>query len=250
MKKVVSYILMLVLFVSILSSPQSAFAKKVNWGNMKVERWQVGKIDVIKPTDIYMVKNNKLVYYKKAKAKSVYRVYGTNNSYKSYHIGSGHFIKTNSKTIKYTKVPDSIIKEVKADYSYAARGFYWGDSKSDVKKIEMAKLITQDKEFLIYKTKRYGYDAKLVYYFSGNELRMVYYKLDLNEDYQTWNEMGYLIDDIAYEVKKAESLPEGDFSTNDIDTLRYMWNLNSRIILLIVDDQKSTTNATVAYYPK
>ncbi|MBL5855258.1 hypothetical protein HV433_17675 [Bacillus sporothermodurans] len=59
-------VLLFVLSILLGTSSKQAFAHhNVIWGNMLVKKDQIGKVDIKKNTNIYKMKNKKLVYYKK-----------------------------------------------------------------------------------------------------------------------------------------------------------------------------------------
>ncbi|MBL5855299.1 hypothetical protein HV433_17905 [Bacillus sporothermodurans] len=189
--------------------------------------------------------------YTKVKPKSVYRVYKVDKKQKTYYIGSSQYIKMNTKSVKYTAVPKSILNKMKKVHPYATRGTYWGDSQKQVKKVEKAKLISKDKEFLIYKTKKYGYNTNLVYQFDNNKLIMVMYSLDLGKKYHSWNEMSRIHDSLAKKVKKEEKIKvKGFYYSDDYSTQSTMWEEKKRTVFLTIDDKNIETSASVSFHPQ
>ncbi|MBB2482968.1 hypothetical protein H5P36_22665 [Bacillus sp. APMAM] len=251
MKRVLMIISAVLLGLSLTFSINSnqAFAHhNVYWGNMQVLKGQIGKVDILKTTNIYKIKNKKLVYYKKVNAKDVFRVYEVDNKQKIYDIGSSQYIKINSKSVKYTAVPKNILDKLDIVHKYATRGTYWGDSQKQVKKVEKAKYYTGDKEVLIYKTKKFGYNAQLVYHFSNNKLDKVFYKLDFGKKAHHWGEMNYIHDTLAKEIVKDQNIKvDGYYSSDGYSSMLTMWQLKNKDIVLSVKDNKYDYSTDVMY---
>lgn len=253
MKKILKTIGVFLLGVSFIcgTSQNKAYAHhNVYWGDMQVKKYQIGKVEVKKTINIYKIKNKKLVYYKKAKPKSVYRVFEVDNDKKVYKIESNQYIKMN-KSVKYTQMPDSLFDKMLIIHPYATRGTYWGDTQKQVKKVEKAKLYHQDKEFLIYKTKKYGYNANLVYQFKNNKLILVMYSLDLGKKYHSWTEISIIHDSLAKKVKKEEKIKvKGFYYTDQISSQNTSWDEKKRMIFLSINDKNLETRASVSFHPQ
>lgn len=252
MKKIfygfIATVLCLLLFVN-----ETTFAhhKTVNWDGMELKKGQIGVGLILKTTKIYNYIDGELVLKNKAKAKEKYRVFKINEKTNTYSIGSKQYIKINDENVKYTEVPESKIKQLNTVHQFAVRGTYWGDSLSDVKKVENSNLIAKDKDTLLYRAKKFGYPAKIYYNFNKNKLESVFISLvlDNNEKYLTWNEMGTLHNRIYNKLKTELKTKKGTYFTNEVDSIYGRVDLKTRSVSLVVSDKNIETTVNIFYSP-
>lgn len=137
-----------------------------------------------------------------------------------------------------------------ATKKHAIGSFYWGDSMKTVKKKEKRKLITSSKTLLAYKTKALGYNAKLVYEFSKSKLTSVYYLLEMPDEYYTFNELGYLHDELHAKLKKnLKTKSNGLFVSDHYFTQSTFWEFKTREVFLLLTNENIETEVSIVYQP-
>jgi hypothetical protein len=89
------------LFVFLFAGGGESAEAKVMWGKIELKKGMIGKITVVKDTDLYsLTKNNQLKVIRQLKKGQEYRVYGFKNIYGGlYSVGGAYVKKTSS--IKY-----------------------------------------------------------------------------------------------------------------------------------------------------
>jgi hypothetical protein len=81
---------------------------KSMWGKTEVKAGMVGKVLILKDTNLYTVVNEKLKYSKLLKKGKEFGVYGYSKSYGGvYKLNSTSYVK-NDKTIKFVKIPENL----------------------------------------------------------------------------------------------------------------------------------------------
>jgi len=215
---------------------------------MVMESGQIGKVDVLKQTTIYKMKDKKLVSHKKAPAKGVHRVFKVDKAKKLYSIGSGQYMKINAKELKYTAAPKSVLDKMKKKHTELTRGTYIGDSSKQVKKVEKAKWVADMKDLIMYDVKKYGYDTYLMYAFDKKKLETVLYDLELDKERHTFKEMKALHDKIVKRVQKDEKLKgKGVFETDNKTELYTAWTKGKTVVVVGVTNKDGYTEAIVAF---
>ncbi|MFE8701711.1 phosphodiester glycosidase family protein [Cytobacillus sp. FJAT-54145] len=112
MKKI---IVSLVMVLSILVSPFSGVTEPtkanaattpyVSWEGMQLVKGQIGKVDILKPINLWKRENNKLVFVRVLKPGEAYRVYQYSSSFGGqYGVGGPYFV-TNIKGFVQYKTP-------------------------------------------------------------------------------------------------------------------------------------------------
>ncbi|RIJ63429.1 hypothetical protein [Rummeliibacillus sp. POC4] len=149
-----------------------------------------------------------------------------------------------------TKTYESIVKKASAK-KYAYRKTYWGDSKKQVKKVIKSKLLDEDKNNLLYRTKALGYTANLQFVFTKNKLDTVFVSLGGVEKYDTWGKMKYLHDILYKRLKKELNTKKDGFTSgyDSYDKINTLWDLKSRSVFLSVNesDWDYETSAGIMY---
>ncbi|WLV23877.1 hypothetical protein QR721_09535 [Aciduricibacillus chroicocephali] len=251
MKKIKVYSIFILTFAMLTLFPigSASAHHNVQWEGMQVKEGQVGKVDVLKTTTIYKMKNKKLVSYKKTKAKDVHRVFKVDKKKKLYEIGSGQYLKINAKELKYKAVPQKILDQMKKKHIELTRGTYIGDSPARVKKVEKAKWVADMQDVILFDTKKYGYNAGLMYIFEKKKLQYVGYDLELSKEKHTYKEMKALHDSIAKRVKKDEKLKEKSyFETDGKRELFTAWPRSGKSTVVVgVTNEEGYTQAIVAF---
>lgn len=150
-----------------------------------------------------------------------------------------------------TKAHNSLVKKASVKKKYAYRKTYWGYSKKQVKKVIKSKLLDEDKNNLLYKTKALGYPANMQFVFTKNKLDMVFVSLDGVEKYNTWGKMEYLHDILYKRLKKELNTKKEGFTSgyDSYDKINTLWNLKSRTVFLDVSesDWDYETSASIMY---
>jgi hypothetical protein len=93
--------ILVMLFVFLFGGGGESAEAKVMWGKVELKKGMIGKITVVKDTDLYNLnKNNQLTVIRKLKKGQEYRVYSFKNIYGGlYNVGGAYVKKTSS--IKY-----------------------------------------------------------------------------------------------------------------------------------------------------
>jgi len=242
---------MAVFFALICFFPLEAVSAhhNVQWEGTQVMVGQIGKLEVLKKTNIYKIKNKKLTFYKKAKVRSIHRVYTIDEKKKLYNIGSGEYMKVNSKVLSYKEIPQNVLDKMKVKHTYLFRGMYIGDTLNQVKKKEKSKFLIGDQDILIYNAKRYGYDVDLIYSFKKKKLNSGWYDIQFKNKYYPNNKLKGIHDQIKKEIIKKEKLQDKGFSFSNGPSGYYTsWKLKNRTIYLSVSNKKTKTEAYVMFY--
>jgi hypothetical protein len=86
-----------------VSSPQAE--AKTMWGKVEIQKGMIGKVQILKDTDLFTVYKGKLKFVKKLKKGNEHGVYGeTKNMGGLYKLSGINYVKKSS-SIKYLKVP-------------------------------------------------------------------------------------------------------------------------------------------------
>lgn len=108
-KRVSAVVLGLALLFSPLA-PQTVAEAKVVWGNQELVKGQIGRVTVLKNTNLYNIKNNKLVAARKVTKGQVFRVYSESSKFGGlYGVSKGTYAQKSS-SIKYEKAPSDKIQ--------------------------------------------------------------------------------------------------------------------------------------------
>lgn len=149
-----------------------------------------------------------------------------------------------------TKTQKSIVKKASAK-KYAYRKTYWGDSKKQVKKVIKSKLLDEDKNNLLYRSKALGYTANIQFVFKKNKLTTVFVTLDGVSKYDTWGKIKYLHGKLYKKLKKdLNTKKEGFISGYDsYEKVNTLWDFKSRSVFLSVgtSDWDYETSAGILY---
>src|SRR6478735_6207266 len=90
-KRVSAVVLGLALLFSPLA-PQTVAEAKVVWGNQELVKGQIGRVTVLKNTNLYNIKNNKLVAARKVTKGQVFRVYSESSKFGGlYGVSKGTY---------------------------------------------------------------------------------------------------------------------------------------------------------------
>ena len=108
-KRVSAVVLGLALLLTPLA-PQTVAEAKVVWGNQELVKGQIGRVTVLKNTNLYNIKNNKLVAARKVTKGQVFRVYSESSKFGGlYGVSKGTYAQKSS-SIKYEKAPSDKIQ--------------------------------------------------------------------------------------------------------------------------------------------
>ncbi|MGF9891364.1 DUF3298 and DUF4163 domain-containing protein [Priestia megaterium] len=102
-----------VLGVALLFSPlapQTVAEAKVIWGNQELVKGQIGRVTVVKNTNLYNIKNNKLVVARKVTKGQVFRVYSYSSKFGGLYGVSKDTYAQKSSSIKYEKAPSDKVQ--------------------------------------------------------------------------------------------------------------------------------------------
>ncbi|MEK4754360.1 DUF3298 and DUF4163 domain-containing protein [Priestia sp. FSL R5-0597] len=103
-KRVSAVVLGFALLFSPLA-PQTVAEAKVVWGNQELVKGQIGRVTVLKNTNLYNIKNNKLAAARKVTKGQVFRVYSESSKFGAlYGVSKGTYAQKSS-SIKYEKAP-------------------------------------------------------------------------------------------------------------------------------------------------
>ncbi|QJX80170.1 DUF3298 and DUF4163 domain-containing protein [Priestia megaterium] len=103
-KRVSAVVLGIALLFSPLA-PQTVAEAKVVWGNQELVKGQIGRITVLKNTNLYNIKNNKLVVARKVTKGQVFRAYSESSRFGGIYGVSKDTYAQKSSSIKYEKAP-------------------------------------------------------------------------------------------------------------------------------------------------
>ncbi|MFE8701766.1 DUF4309 domain-containing protein [Cytobacillus sp. FJAT-54145] len=165
MKKILSFVLVTILFLSFgsYSNIEAASAPVgVKWGNSILIKGQIGKVTILKDTDLVKEEKGKLVTLRKLKKGSEFRVY----SYKDqnggiYGLGGGAFVKKSS-SIKY-ETPSSTKKKQLERIVFFDSSFLDLASEGYMKGSDIS--LYYDDIYTVYDS--FGYDPEWQGYFDG-----------------------------------------------------------------------------------
>lgn len=184
MKKIKKLLTVSVLSAGMLISPfhGSNAQAKVLWNGMELVNGQIGRVTVLKDTELYKLQGDKKVYSKTLKAGSVYRIY----TFKSGMLGlGGEYYVDRDDRVKYETPSKTKLNQVKMEQLF--RGVKIGMSPSQIKKLETAKFLHQENTYgtktLVYSTSLFGYNAFLVYGFKNEKLAFFGYSFDPEQKY-------------------------------------------------------------------
>ena len=108
-KRISAVVLGIALLFSPLA-PQTVAEAKVVWGNQELVKGQIGRVTVIKNTNLYNIKNNKLVVARKVTKGQVFRVYSESSKFGGLYAVSKDTYAQKSSSIKYEKAPSDKIQ--------------------------------------------------------------------------------------------------------------------------------------------
>ncbi|QNU23366.1 hypothetical protein [Geobacillus zalihae] len=184
MKIMKKFLAVSALSAGILLSPFHAHdaQAKVWWNGMELVQGQIGKLTVLKDTELYKLQGEKKVYIKTLKAGGVYRIY----TFKPGMLGlGGRYYVDRDARVKYETPSKAKLNQVKMEQLF--RGVKLGMSASQVKKLETAKLILQENidggQAWVYSTSLFGYHTLLVYGFENGKLAFYGYSFDAGKEY-------------------------------------------------------------------
>lgn len=136
--------------------------------------------------------------------------------------------------------------ETAATGKLAVSGFYFGESKSTVKKKAKAKgwkLIDENGGSLVYKRKVYGHQAHVYFTFELNRLKDVMIMFKDTNGINSWNQIQKYHNDIRRKLKK--DLKQSGSVYESYNRLMTMWYLKSRQVTLFVQPKE----AVILYQP-
>lgn len=97
------------LIFTVSSSPASAASKNM-WGKIEIQKGMVGKVQILKDTDLFSVNNGKLKFVKKLKKGNEHGIFGESKSFGGVYKLSGVNVVKKSSSVKYLPVPKSTTK--------------------------------------------------------------------------------------------------------------------------------------------
>ncbi|MGZ0087159.1 hypothetical protein ACWNXI_16755 [Caldibacillus thermoamylovorans] len=171
------------LSAGILLSPFHAHdaQAKVWWNGMELVQGQIGKLTILKDTELYKLQGEKKVYVKTLKAGGTYRIYTFKPS--MLGLGGGYYVDRDARRVKYETPSKAKLNQVKMEQLF--RGVKLGMSTSQVKKLETAKFLQREKvdgtDTWVYSTSLFGYSTLLVYGFENEKLAFYGYSFDAGQ---------------------------------------------------------------------
>lgn len=119
--KPIIYAFVLALVFSFLSPVVDSAEAKVIWGKIELKQGIIGKVTVLKNTDLYRITNNKLYVVRKAKKGQEFGVYSYKKDFGGlYGLGGGIYVKKSS-SIKYETPSKAKLEQLKLVIN---EGFY------------------------------------------------------------------------------------------------------------------------------
>ncbi|WMJ16494.1 hypothetical protein RA955_18120 [Geobacillus proteiniphilus] len=176
MKDMKKFLIASTLVGGLVSLPFANAQAKVYWDGMELVPGQIGKLTVLKDTELYKLQGNKKTFVKMLKPGTVYRIY--NFTADMLGVGGGYYIKRDSR-IKYQTPSKAKLSQVKREQLF--RNTKLGMTMSQVQKIETGKLIRKDSQSLVYSVTFLGHKADVQYEFTNGKLTGIYYKIYGNE---------------------------------------------------------------------
>jgi S1-C subfamily serine protease len=92
------------LIFTVSSSPASAASKNM-WGKIEIQKGMVGKVQILKDTDLFSVNKGKLKFIKKLKKGNEHGIFGESKSFGGVYKLSGVNVVKKSSSVKYLPVP-------------------------------------------------------------------------------------------------------------------------------------------------
>lgn len=109
LKKLIILMLSALLIFTVSSTPVSAASKNM-WGKIEIQTGMVGKIQILKDTDLYSVSNGKLKFVKKLKKGNEHGIFGESKSFGGVYKLTGSNVVKKSSSVKYVPVPKATKK--------------------------------------------------------------------------------------------------------------------------------------------
>jgi hypothetical protein len=95
--KPIIYAFVLILGFSFLSPAVDNAEAKVIWGKIELKQGMIGKVTILKDTDLYRITGNKLYVVRKAKKGQEFGVYSYKKNFGGlYGLGGGIYVKKSS----------------------------------------------------------------------------------------------------------------------------------------------------------
>ncbi|MFS0575206.1 S-layer homology domain-containing protein [Sporosarcina sp. 179-K 3D1 HS] len=133
------------------------------------------------------------------------------------------------------------------------RGISFDMGINDVKKLEGAKLIEHLKDYdvqaLIYKVEKFGYSAKLTYYFENGKLNYIMYDFLPNKNsFHTSGEIKALHNMLLKQA--VNELGTNYFTADNYSGVGTLWNKDGYDVMLSVNDKNLYTSALLSFHRK
>jgi hypothetical protein len=115
--KHITYALIATFVFSAILPAANKVEAKVFWGKMELKPGMIGKITILKDTNLYRIKDNKFYIVRKAKKGQEFGVYSDRYQQgvgRLYGLGMGIYVPQSS-AIKYEKVPKTMMEQLKRE---------------------------------------------------------------------------------------------------------------------------------------
>ncbi|WP_027409650.1 hypothetical protein [Anoxybacteroides tepidamans] len=156
---------------------QTAAEAKVYWNGSELKPGQIGRLTVLKTTELYQLQGEKKIVKRTLKPGEKFRIYTFKPG--MLGLGGGYYIDRDNR-VKYETPSKAKLNQVKIEQLF--RGAKMGMTPSQIKKIETGKLVAhsnaQGVDLLIYSTSIFGYNTEIWYGFEKGKLTYFGYDFD------------------------------------------------------------------------
>lgn len=259
--KPIIYVFVLALGFSFLSPLVDKAEAKVIWGKIELKQGMIGKVTILKDTDLYRLTNNKLYVVRKAKKGQEFGVYSYKKDFGGlYGLGGGIYVKKSS-SVKYETPSKQKLQQLVSDQqSQLLDGIRMGMNVSQVKAIagKTGTLITEASDngitVLEYKGWKFNFTADIVYYFQNNRLIAVWYDfVEPKKEYLTTGQMEALfytlLDKIEPKIGQAGYIADYNYYDDGYYGYSTIWKKANMNIILYVNDENGYTTARLGFQP-
>lgn len=146
------------LIVGVLSTPNVQAATTVYWEGAKLVKGQIGKIEVLKPINLWEKANGKLQFVRVLRPKEQYRVYSYDG--KQYGLGGNLYVTNMSGYVLYKTPPKEKLKLVNPEW-YSVKKLSLGTVTSESSTVIVPGVEKSELEIASARGKQYVYKFEI-----------------------------------------------------------------------------------------